>query len=175
MKTGLGATLIPQLRESELADAVRRIAEHPGYRLPQRVDGELMRAELVLAALCIVAADQLTKYLVARRVPLGRSIRVGPIQIRHVAKPARGRRLLLALWIATVCILGLLMTAGGFFSSSAAQIGVGSALGGSASNLSERLRYGEITDFVDLGWWPVFNLADVAITAGIIVALWFIR
>jgi lipoprotein signal peptidase len=28
-------------------------------------------------------------------------------------------------------------------------------------------------DFLDLGWWPVFNFADVAITIGVTLALWF--
>jgi len=32
-----------------------------------------------------------------------------------------------------------------------------------------------VIDFLDLGWWPVFNLADVAITIGVTMALWFLH
>jgi len=54
-------------------------------------------------------------------------------------------------------------------------VGLGAALGGAASNLYDRLRRGAVIDFLDVGWWPVFNLADVAITLGTITALWFLR
>lgn len=41
-------------------------------------------------------------------------------------------------------------------------------LGGGVSNLCDRLFYGGVRDFFRLGFWPAFNLADVAITAGVI-------
>ena len=50
-------------------------------------------------------------------------------------------------------------------------------LGGAIGNLIDRALYGEVTDFIDIGMgayrWPVFNIADTAITIGII--LLFIR
>jgi len=49
--------------------------------------------------------------------------------------------------------------------------GLGMALGGAAGNLRDILRHRYIVDFIDLGWWPVFNLADVAIVGGLILAL----
>ena len=46
-------------------------------------------------------------------------------------------------------------------------------LGGALGNLADRVRLGEVVDFVDVGWklhrWPVFNVADVAITAGVVL------
>jgi signal peptidase II len=42
-------------------------------------------------------------------------------------------------------------------------------LGGITSNLLDRLRRGGVIDVVDLGVWPVFNLADVAIVAGVLL------
>lgn len=46
-------------------------------------------------------------------------------------------------------------------------------LGGALGNLVDRLRVGEVIDFIDVGWkahrWPVFNVADVAVTAGVIL------
>jgi lipoprotein signal peptidase len=32
-----------------------------------------------------------------------------------------------------------------------------------------------VIDIVKVGWWPIFNLADVGITVGAIAAIWFIR
>jgi signal peptidase II len=44
---------------------------------------------------------------------------------------------------------------------------LGLVLGGSLGNLVDRTRTGAVVDFVDLQVWPVFNLADVAITVGV--------
>lgn len=49
-------------------------------------------------------------------------------------------------------------------------LGVGAALGGAAGNLSDVLRRRAIVDFIDLGWWPVFNVADIGIVAGLVAA-----
>lgn len=38
--------------------------------------------------------------------------------------------------------------------------------GGATGNLIDRLRVGAVIDYVDLSVWPVFNLADVAVTVG---------
>jgi signal peptidase II len=56
--------------------------------------------------------------------------------------------------------------------SRAALAGVGCALGGAAGNLLDILRRRHVVDFIDLGWWPVFNLADVAIVGGLLFAFW---
>jgi signal peptidase II len=39
-------------------------------------------------------------------------------------------------------------------------------LAGAAGNLIDRLAYGYVVDFLDLGWFPVFNLADAAVVVG---------
>ena len=41
--------------------------------------------------------------------------------------------------------------------------------GGGTANIIDRLPDGVVTDYIDLGWWPVFNLPDVAITSGAIL------
>ena len=51
-------------------------------------------------------------------------------------------------------------------------MGLGLALGGAGSNVLDQLRRGAVVDFLDLGWWPVFNLADAAIVAGVIGLLY---
>ncbi|MEE9262654.1 MAG: signal peptidase II, partial [Dehalococcoidia bacterium] len=51
-------------------------------------------------------------------------------------------------------------------------ISLGLQLGGAVGNLTDRLRFGQVTDFVKLGPWPVFNLADASIVVGVIMLVW---
>jgi signal peptidase II len=50
-------------------------------------------------------------------------------------------------------------------------------LGGAAGNLIDRVRSGQVTDFIKFDWWfidfPAFNVADSSITIGVITILWF--
>ncbi len=48
-------------------------------------------------------------------------------------------------------------------------LGIGLLTGGALGNLAERVRVGGVTDFFDPPLWPAFNLADVAITTGVVV------
>ncbi len=56
------------------------------------------------------------------------------------------------------------------------RISLGLQLGGAIGNLTDRIRFGQVTDFVKLGPWPIFNLADACIVVGIIIlmALFFL-
>ena len=78
------------------------------------------------------------------------------------------RRLLLIL---TACAIGALIL---FFARSARRhpllpVAVGLVLGGSVSNLVDRLRLGHVTDFLDFDYWPAFNLADTFIVVGVAI------
>lgn len=44
---------------------------------------------------------------------------------------------------------------------------LGLQMGGAIGNLIDRIRVGYVVDFIDLGWWPVFNIADSAICIGV--------
>jgi len=46
---------------------------------------------------------------------------------------------------------------------------LGLVLGGTTGNLIDRLRFGYVTDFIDVGIWPAFNIADSAVVVGIII------
>jgi signal peptidase II len=48
-------------------------------------------------------------------------------------------------------------------------VAVGLLAGGALGNLADRVRDGAVTDFIDLPLWPPFNVADMAITAGVAV------
>jgi signal peptidase II len=136
---------------------------------------------LLLVAGGIFGLDQFTKMLVAHRLAPGQEVLVTPwLAIRRVAN-ARGVPLLrppMAQLLFLTALFGglcLIVWQGDFFQNFAARLGLGLALGGAASNVYDRLRRGAVMDFVDLGWWPVFNLADVAITTGVLAALCFLH
>ncbi len=49
------------------------------------------------------------------------------------------------------------------------RVALGLQLGGALGNLIDRLTIGAVTDFINLGWFPIFNVADSAITIGAIL------
>jgi signal peptidase II len=139
-----------------------------------------MYLRLLGAAGLSFGLDRLTKMLVSRGLAPGQSVAVTSwLTIRRVtAAPGlalfRQPRLQVLVLAALFSGLCLIDWHGRFFQRPAAQLGLGLALGGAASNVYDQLRSGAVTDFLDLGWWPVFNLADAAITLGVIIALlWF--
>jgi signal peptidase II len=125
----------------------------------------------------VFVVDQWSK-AAAQFLLRGRSVSWGPLlRFRCVAglrnaHPRKSSRVALALfWLAALASAILLHRFSGWFQSDFALIGLGLAMGGAAGNLADILRRRYVTDFIDLGWWPVFNLADVAIVAGLLVAL----
>ena len=46
-------------------------------------------------------------------------------------------------------------------------------LGGASGNLVDRIRSGEVTDFINFKFWPAFNVADAAISIGVVTIFWF--
>jgi signal peptidase II len=135
-------------------------------------------APFVIAGL-VLAADRYTKAVVSERLCSGKVLAVGPcLRVRYVRTRFRTRGFLhgpaplLLIWIATAAALSLAAHSGLFFRSPAAQMGLAAALAGSASNLYDRVRRGATVDFLDLGWWPTFNIADFALVAGVAASLW---
>jgi signal peptidase II len=52
------------------------------------------------------------------------------------------------------------------------RLSLGLQIGGAFGNLVDRLRLGHVTDFMDVGAWPIFNLADAAIITGLVILAW---
>lgn len=130
----------------------------------------------------VVVADQATKALVeASLVPGERVELLGPLQLtlahnRGVAfgLASGGGALLIGLTVAALLFVAVL------FAREPGRRGmwaaVGLLAGGAVGNLVDRVRAGEVTDFVDFLGWPPFNLADVAITLGVVaLALIYMR
>lgn len=129
-----------------------------------------------------VAADQWCKKIVAARLSEGQfSAITSYVSIRRVTHFANNPVSLLTplvlviLWALAILTSVVMIQSQQFFANPVAQAGLGLALGGAASNLFDRLVRRAILDFIDLGFWPVFNLADIAITVGIPLALVWMR
>ena len=136
------------------------------------------QALLASVALSVVLLDQLTKYLVRAYIPFGDAFpRDGLIRLTHVTNTGTAFGLFQSqaavfLWLGLVAIalvLVLVFSRSPTFSSPWARLALGLELGGGIGNLIDRLRFGEVVDFVDLRVWPVFNVADASITVGVIV------
>jgi signal peptidase II len=129
-------------------------------------------------AIAAVVADQLTKHVVANEVALDDEVKVlGPFTIHHVQNSGIAFGLF-ASATAAVIVLTLVAVAWmvGYFARSGARhpllpVAVGLLIGGSVSNLADRVRLGHVTDFLDFKYWPAFNLADSFIVIGVAVLL----
>ena len=116
-------------------------------------------ATLLASALLTLLLDQTTKSYVLRSATNTR----GDARVHRSAW--------LALWIVESAALVALVVLVPVFRDIAVQVSLGAAFGGATGNLLDRLRRGRVVDFIDLGFWPVFNLADVAIVSGAAVAI----
>ena len=135
-------------------------------------------ASLAIVVAAAVGADQLTKEIVASELGLGEKVAVvGPFSIHHVQNSGIAFGLFsdatVLVSILTALAVGWMVL---FFARSGARhpvlpVGLGLVIGGSLSNLVDRVRLGHVTDFLDLTFWPAFNLADTFIVVGVAVLL----
>jgi signal peptidase II len=124
---------------------------------------------LTAVLLAVPIADLLVKALVGRALA-GRIVSLGPLgSLRMVTARVWLTRFgwsvhPATLWLFWVVAAGILMTFTAWLPS--AQVFAGLVLGGSLSNALESSWRGRVSDYVCLRFWPAFNLADLAITAG---------
>lgn len=138
------------------------------------------RAMAVLAAAAF-AVDQIAKWAVRQTIGGGEDwVHAGGLAIGHNRNDGiafglfagSGRVVGLATAVLLPALaLGLgLLARGGIMAALAG----GLLLGGSTSNLVDRLVRGEVTDYIEVGLWPAFNLADVAIVCGAGLFIWVV-
>ena len=124
----------------------------------------------------ILILDQISKFYISSALSLGQSIPVIR-DIFHISLVYntgcafglfRNQKIFFILLSAAVVfyIIRDLFSHGSRYSLSR-RVALGLILGGAAGNFLDRLRSGYIIDFLDFRVWPVFNLADSAITVGI--------
>ena len=131
-------------------------------------------AGLGAVVIAAIAADQLTKLIVSSQLTLDEALHVvGPFSIHHVQNSGIAFGLFAS---ATPVVTALTAIAVGwmlvFFARAGARhpvlpVALGLLIGGSTSNLIDRIRLGHVTDFLDLRYWPAFNLADSFIVVGV--------
>jgi signal peptidase II len=133
---------------------------------------------LATVALAAVAADQVTKHIVTRTLSLDQSEHViGPLSIHHVQNSGIAFGLFSSATagvtvITSIAVVWMLV----FFARSGSRhpvlpAALGLLIGGSVSNLVDRVRLGHVTDFIDFRYWPAFNLADSFIVIGVAILL----
>ena len=161
-----------------------RLQRHIGALTPISVAerplgaGRLQWLGLTAIGLAALAADQLTKHIVTGQLALGDGIHVaGPFWIHHVQNSgiafglfARATPVVIVL--TALAVAWMLV----YFARSGARhpilpVALGLVIGGSVSNLIDRVRLGYVTDFLDLRYWPAFNLADSFIVVGVAILL----
>jgi signal peptidase II len=144
----------------------------------------------VVIALVLLAADQATKYLITAFVPLHSGVEVvaGFLNIVHHRNPGaafgifadstshlRALFLLLVSVVALACIIWIV----GFSKRIEPYLLIALSLffGGALGNLVDRVRFGEVIDFIDVYvgnfHWPAFNVADASLCVG--TALFFLH
>jgi signal peptidase II len=133
---------------------------------------------LVAVALAALGADQLTKSVVSGHLALDEGIHVvGPFSIHHVQNSGIAFGLFSSatgavIALTSVAVAWMLV----FFARSGSRhpilpAALGLLIGGSLSNLVDRIRLGHVTDFIDFRYWPAFNLADSCIVVGVAILL----
>ncbi|MEP7358050.1 MAG: signal peptidase II [Anaerolineales bacterium] len=140
-----------------------------------------------LLAAVVVLADQYSKHLVRTRLPLNTSWSPQPwlaqyVRVLHIQN--------------TGAAFGIFKEAGLFFTAVAVvvtlviivytqrlpaghwwmRIALGMQLGGALGNLVDRLVFGTVTDFISVGNFAIFNIADASISVGVVLLalmMWF--
>jgi signal peptidase II len=135
-------------------------------------------AGLGAVAVAAIVADQVTKHIVTATLALDDSVHVvGPLSIHHVQNSGIAFGLFAgATAVVTVVTAGAVLWMLVYFARSGARhpvlpAALGLLIGGSVSNLVDRIRLHHVTDFIDLKWWPAFNLADSFIVVGVAILL----
>jgi signal peptidase II len=126
-----------------------------------------------------IALDQVTKAIVRAKLDFG-ELWPGdwPVRITRVNNTGSAFGLFdgqtLFLIIASILAIGFMIY---FYRQMAGagwllRLSMGLQLGGAASNLADRIRDGEVTDFIEFPHWPVFNAADSSVVIGILLLAW---
>ncbi len=126
-------------------------------------------------SLLILIADQLFKFLVLKTIPFKYSIQIIPkiFYLTHIRNYGAAFGLLqnasnLLLWFSIIVIGVILYVYDKIPNETSVQVFVALILGGTLGNLIDRIRFGYVIDFLDFQIWPAFNIADSAITIGVI-------
>lgn len=144
-------------------------------------------ASSLALGLAVVLLDQFSKWIVTRQLGpgspshevdlIGRSIGVRYVENTGAAFGLFGGQGMFVAGLAGMLVLLLLVFSRRIAGSSVGRAcAIGLVIGGAVGNLIDRARLGYVVDFVAIGRWPTFNVADSAISIGVVVlALLLVR
>jgi signal peptidase II len=138
-------------------------------------------AKAALVAAATVAADQAVKALVRTtidrgdRVDLILGIDLVNVRNRGIAFGMFSEGGILLVLFAVAALVALLVFFVRHRDRPLVWLPTGLLIGGATGNLIDRTREGAVTDWFDLPYWPAFNLADVAITFGVLTLLYVLE
>lgn len=130
---------------------------------------------LFLVSVAVVLFDQMVKRLIMSDMTLGMSIPVLPgiFHITYIQNPGAAFGILAQQRWLFIAVGFLFVGATVWFqrrirrASRWLQWGTALLLGGAVGNLIDRIRWGQVVDFLDFRIWPVFNIADISIVVGV--------
>jgi len=131
-----------------------------------------------LIAIVTIVLDQLTKWVVTSTMEVGRSIPVFPFfSLTHIRNTGAGFGILqgqntIFILVALIAIVAIVLMMKKILEKHHTTVFATLILGGAAGNLIDRLVYGSVTDFLNFSFWPAFNLADAALTIGVLGLIW---
>ena len=145
-------------------------------RVRARPSARSLLPALVVAAI-VVVLDQLTKHWAINRLTDGRDIDViGSLRFNLAFNSgmafSRGEGLGPIIGVVAVVVVAVLLVGLRREGSRLGDIASGMVIGGALGNVVDRMFrgdgwfHGSVVDFIDLQWWPIFNVADMAITIG---------
>jgi signal peptidase II len=121
---------------------------------------------IVMLAVFVVALDRVTKEIAMRTLADRRGV-LRLVTVGRPLLPHGSRRALFGIWVvATACAVGAVLCAPPLRDNAFISAGLAIALAGAAGNLIDRFVRGAVVDFIAIGRWPAFNIADVAIVGG---------
>ena len=155
-------------------------APEPQVKAPETSKPWIHDLYLVAILVATFIADQVSKQLIRDRLVIGSSSPAeGFFRITHTENtgsafglfPSQTALLILASLVGIAILIIFYRRQP--IPSMWLRLSLGLQLGGAAGNLADRLTLGSVTDFIAVGRWPVFNLADTAIVTGIGILAWF--
>ncbi|MDD5448365.1 MAG: signal peptidase II [Actinomycetota bacterium] len=141
----------------------------------KKLKGNLLAFVIFVSVLGI---DQLSKFLIVKHISPGEGISlIGDfVKLRNVSNTGIAFGLFQdnSSLVALSVLVAIAMIASGFYmfrkeKDTLLMISLGLMGGGALGNLLDRIVRGGVIDFIDFGWWPVFNIADIAIVACVLI------
>lgn len=152
---------------------------------PRSLTSKASRGTVITVAVAtlVVLVDQLTKTWAVNALDDGHDVDVVWTLRFHLTFNggmafSQGRGLGPVIGVVAIIVVAILLVSLRRTGSTVAAVAVGLVVGGAAGNILDRLfrsgdgfLKGEVVDFIDLQWWPVFNVADAAVVIGGILLL----